>query len=204
VERSEETAGWNGTEPVTPEFALLGLLMMAPGHGYELHRRLRDEVGDLWRASLPHIYNVLKRHEQRGLVAGAISTTTLPAQRIFRITAEGRRQFESWLDKPCSPSPKTIRLEFLPRLYFTRALQPEHVTALLQQQRLVIGEAIDALSAMPAQTALFPSLSHALELSQLRAIASWLSQSEEALRLAAPVAKTARTVRKAKAPRTTT
>ncbi len=103
----------------TPEFALLGFLSSAPAHGYELHRQLTSELGTLWHASLAHVYNVLKRLEQKGLIAGKLSTRTLPAQRVFHLTAAGHSSFERWLDKPCSGSAKSVRLEFLARLYFT-------------------------------------------------------------------------------------
>ena len=48
--------------------ALLSLLEQAPGHGYDLMKRLEERSGGLYQASAGTIYPVLQQLEDEGLV----------------------------------------------------------------------------------------------------------------------------------------
>lgn len=178
-------------EAMTPEYALLGFLAAKPAHGYELHRQLCAELGDVWHASIGHVYNQLKRMEKAGLVAGKVlRSNSLPAQRQYRLTAQGRLVFDAWLRKPCSSSPRSIRLEFLARLYFAQHIDPGTARDLIAQQREVVQKDIKATKAQldgVDAAAPFVSLAAQLRLSQQEAVLRWLNASfTPASRSAAP------------------
>jgi DNA-binding PadR family transcriptional regulator len=51
---------------LSPEMALLGLLYGAPGHGYDLHRKVITDLGQVWHLSQSQAYAILKRLEAKG------------------------------------------------------------------------------------------------------------------------------------------
>ncbi len=165
-------------DTLTPESALLGFLALEPAHGYELHRRLTQELGALWHASLGHVYNVLKRMESQGLIAGKLTRAgNYPAQRIFALTAAGRRVLTAWLRKPCTSSARAIRLEFLSRLYFAQRLDSARVRDMLREQRAAVAEVTEQLAHMAADSSAAPAfatLAVELRLAQSRATLNWI------------------------------
>ena len=60
----------NYASALSPEYALLGFLSQQQAHGYELHRRLTEELGQVWHVSLSQTYNILTRLERQGYIAG--------------------------------------------------------------------------------------------------------------------------------------
>src|SRR5512138_1208503 len=108
------------TGNVSPEFALLGFLIAGPSHGYDLHQRFITELGQVWHLSQSQAYTILKRLENRGDVsAQIIEQEKLPARQMLRITAAGRQRFFEWLELGIGTTARSIRLEFLTRLYFS-------------------------------------------------------------------------------------
>jgi len=56
--------------PVAPfRGVLLGLLLERPGHGYDLANRLVARLGETWRFEPKHVYRLLDRLEEEGLVS---------------------------------------------------------------------------------------------------------------------------------------
>lgn len=171
----------SASDTPTPEFALLGFLALEPAHGYELHRRLTQELGELWHASLAHVYNVLKRMETQGLIRGHTARAgNYPPQRQFELTPAGRARLDSWMLKPASSSARAIRLEFLARLYFALRLNPRRAKALLTEQRRSVSETVTQLRHIAADAADAPDfarLAAELRLAQARAIQDWLDNT---------------------------
>ena len=91
------------------EFAVLGLLRESPMHGYELRKRLNTSLGVFRAFSYGSLYPCLKALVQRGwLVEESGSASENPsgqqvqlagrrARIVYRLTAEGREQFEELL-----------------------------------------------------------------------------------------------------------
>lgn len=50
---------------LSPEFALLGFLWAGSMHGYDLHRRMNEQLGHVWHLSQSQAYAILKRLETR-------------------------------------------------------------------------------------------------------------------------------------------
>lgn len=167
-------------DAITPEYALLGFLALTPAHGYELHRHLTHELGQLWHASLAHVYNVLKRMEAQGLIRGQAGRVGKhPPQRRFTLTASGRAKLNAWLRKPASSSVRSVRLELLARLYFVRQLEPQRALALLNEQRERLAESVAQLEHIAADAAHAPDFARVaveLRLAQARALQDWLEQ----------------------------
>ncbi len=164
---------------VSPEFALLGFLISGPSHGYDLHQRFVSELGQVWHLSQSQAYAILKRLESRGdISAQLIEQEKLPARQKLNITAQGRRRFFKWLELGIGTNARSIRLEFLTRLYFTQLHRPENTDHIYEAQSAEIQSAIARLESLiehlpPEQV--FNRLSLDLRLQQMRLIQSWVA-----------------------------
>jgi len=162
---------------LSPEFALLGFLIARPGHGYDLHQRFVVELGHVWHMSQSQAYAILKRLEQRGdITAQVVEQDKLPARQMLRITSQGRRHFSEWMED-ISANSRSIRLEFLTRLYFARIYKPEKVAQIYEAQCDEIKSTIDRLESLfadlpPEQQ--FNHLSLDLRLRQMKLIQEWM------------------------------
>jgi len=118
-------SSYRRTSGLSPEYALLGFLDQSPAHGYELHQKLLDHLGEIWHVSLSQTYNILTRLEEQGFIQGTIQEQdNRPAKRRFRLTVTGRRRFETWISSISVCSVRAIRVEFMTRLYFLHARNP--------------------------------------------------------------------------------
>ena len=172
---------------VSPEFALLGFLIAGPSHGYDLHQRFVAELGQVWHLSQSQAYAILKRLENRGdISAQVIEQEKLPARQLLRITESGRRRFFEWLELGIGRTARSIRLEFLTRLYFTQLHRPENATQIYQAQSAEIESTIARLESLlehlPLEQ-LFNRLSLDLRLQQMRLIQNWMAEIRTQFRI---------------------
>ena len=163
---------------VSPEFALLGFLIAGPSHGYDLHQRFLAELGQVWHLSQSQAYAILKRLENRGDISThVIEQEKLPARQMLHITAAGRRRFFEWLELGIGKTARSIRLEFLTRLYFTQLHRPENIAQIYKTQSAEIESIImrleNLLEYLPPDQ-VFNRLSLDLRLRQMRLIQKWL------------------------------
>src|SRR4051812_27013401 len=75
--------------------AVLGLLAVAPGTGYDLTRRFGASLADAWHASHSQIYPELARLQGRGLVQE--TGRGARGSRTWAITDQGRAELDRWL-----------------------------------------------------------------------------------------------------------
>jgi len=116
------------------QYALLGLLLEEPDHGYALRRRLESGLGRVWRVATSQLYLVLRRLERDGLVASSDQESAGgPRRRCYKVTARGEEAFRDWAIAP-SPHLRDVRVELLAKLYFLRRLAPERIQRLLHAQ----------------------------------------------------------------------
>ncbi len=165
---------------LSPEYVLLGFLSQQPTHGYDLHGRIVQELGQIWHISLSQTYNILKRLEAKGVIVGVIQEQEkAPARRRFRLTALGHRRFNEWLKLPSEPSAHAIRVEFLTRLYFAYIADPQAARILIDEQVMAIQTGIAdltvVLSELPTEQA-FNQLGLDLRLRQLTSTLDWLTE----------------------------
>ncbi len=171
----------------SPEFALLGFLYLEPCHGYELHQRLQRELGYIWSVSQAQTYNVLKKLEAQGFIKSrVIAQEKLPARNQLSLTRTGRSRFQHWLKAPGGTSVRTIRLEFITRLYFAR------ITGILDVQEMIDLQVADVrtnlrqlegdLIEMPlAET--YNRLGLEYQILQRKSILDWLDSCRQTLNL---------------------
>ena len=174
---------------LSPEFALLGFLIAGPSHGYDLHQRFVTELGSVWHLSQSQAYAILKRLENHGDISSQIiEQEKLPARQKLRITAAGRRRFLNWLENNTSRNSRSIRLEFLTRLYFTNLYNPEKNSAIHAAQCDEINKEIERIENMlahlpPDQT--FNLLSLDLRLRQMKLIQEWMAEIKKQFHITA-------------------
>lgn len=158
------------------EYVLLGFLMVEPTHGYDLHRRVEEELGRVWHVGLSNLYAALKRLEASGAVECTLSTQEdRPDRKIHQITPAGRERFLSWVHEPI-PSMRDMRVIFPAKLYFFHHLGLEGIEALISAQKEVCRERLDRLndSAERYPPDHFNQLVFDFRRRQLEAILDWL------------------------------
>ncbi|MGH9079579.1 MAG: PadR family transcriptional regulator, partial [Acidimicrobiales bacterium] len=146
------------------DLAILGLLHEQELHGYEIRRRLRDELGLFANISFGSLYPALSRLEAAHAVAvtesaaahrsepipstGSLSGEraglrarragsprgTKRSRKVYRITDDGRELFEQLLDADEPPGTDEAR-SFGLRWAFARHLAPQARLALLDRRR---------------------------------------------------------------------
>ncbi|MDB5078947.1 MAG: transcriptional regulator, PadR-like family [Chloroflexi bacterium] len=130
-----------GRSPLYPkrpatEYALLGLLIDGPGHGYDLTRQFAadTELGKVCRLEMSMLYGLLKKLEREGLLNGKDEPLTEhKSRRIVELTPAGQAEFEAWLAEPVLHN-REIRFSFLVKLYFARRRSQALVLQLLNEQ----------------------------------------------------------------------
>lgn len=151
------------------EMAILGLLEEQELHGYEIRRRLREELGLLANVSFGSLYPALSRLERSGALAtveedrpdgavpmtGSLSgewaafrsrrqpgTRARRGRKVYRITDEGRRQFAALLaaEAPGGDDARNFGL----RLAFARYLPPQARLRLLERRRAHLADRLQA------------------------------------------------------------
>jgi DNA-binding PadR family transcriptional regulator len=170
---------------LSPEYALLGFLTQHPAHGYDLHQQLIVNLGQIWHVSLSQTYNILSRLEQQAFISGVVQEQdNLPDRRRFRLTAAGRRRFETWLSGTAGCSVRLIRVEFITRLFFARAIDSETTRAVLDSQiaetRGCLTHLESMLGDLPAEQT-FNRLGLQLRIRQLKSVIEWLRECGRAL-----------------------
>ena len=183
----QESARHSGS--LSPEFALLGFLIAGPSHGYDLHQRFVTELGSVWHLSQSQAYAILKRLENHGDISSqTVEQEKLPDRQKLRITAAGRRRFTDWLENNTSRNSRSIRLEFLTRLYFTNLYNPEKNSTIYAAQCAEIKNEISRIETMlahlpPDQT--FNRLSLDLRLRQMQLIQNWMAEIKKQFHITA-------------------
>ena len=170
---------------LSPEHLILGLLKLAPAHGYELQQRITRDLGQLWHLHFNQIYGILHRLEAEGKVAGVLEKgNNAPTRRRYNVTFIGERDFDAWLHTPTVSSVRIIRIEFITRLYFARQACPELVDQILVEQvaatRQSLAQQQAVLAAMNDDQA-FNRLGVALRIRTLAGVIEWLGDCREAL-----------------------
>ncbi|WP_194816494.1 PadR family transcriptional regulator [Nocardia sp. XZ_19_385] len=81
------------------ELAILGLLLEAPMHGYELRKRLTGLLGPFRAFSYGSLYPALRRMQADGLIdeENVAGVTMRRARRVYQLTPQGRERFTELL-----------------------------------------------------------------------------------------------------------
>lgn len=115
-------------------YAVLGLLNYSAMNGYDLSKMFEDSIDHFWHASMSQIYRELNTLEADGYLSSEVmQQQEKPNKRIYRITPEGKVEFERWLkDFPESPV-KNTRDEFSLRLFFGASMETKDLIRELER-----------------------------------------------------------------------
>jgi len=110
---------------------VMGLLLHAPMHGYEMQKLMEQTRADAWAEVLPgSLYHALKKMTDEGLVrVKATEQTGHRLRAIYEITSDGRRAFqkllrETWQERSLPfPVSLYVGVTFLSELPKAEALQ---------------------------------------------------------------------------------
>ncbi len=133
------------------EWAVLGVLVDKPRHGYDIAAALRSgsPVGDVWHLTRQLVYRALERLEALGLVEPrrTEASTAGPPRTLYGATARGRADLRRWLVTPVRHI-RDVRNAFLLKLVITEqlGLDPDD---LVRAQRGAFADLLDQRAVEP-------------------------------------------------------
>lgn len=107
--------------------ALLGLLVQAPGHGYDLGNRLERRLGPAWRIDVRTLYRQLEQLKNAGLAFSEGRPDPDGGRIVYRATPAAAGALSAWMadDPPLEPMRAALQAKIV-------VAGPEHVPTLLQ------------------------------------------------------------------------
>lgn len=170
---------------LTIEHALLGFLRPQPKHGYAIHQELSDPagLGPVWQVKLSQVYALLGKLEVAGYISAVIEPQeNTPPRKLFHLTNKGETAFLSWVQEPVEHG-RSLRLEFLVKLYFARREGSDVAARLLVAQREQCREWLATEQEMADEERdhgrQYGRLVHQFRLGQVQAMLVWLDRCEE-------------------------
>lgn len=95
-------------------YVILGILSFGECSGYEIKKKIENEIGYFYKISNGQIYPVLKKLLQQNNASYRVEKSDRkPYRKVYSITDQGYAVLREWLDKTDYP-----HNEFLLRLYF--------------------------------------------------------------------------------------
>jgi DNA-binding PadR family transcriptional regulator len=106
---------------------ILGFLSYGDMTGYDLTQAFQSSVHFFWHVQKAQVYQTLNKMEKSGLVTHKrVVQDVRPNKKIYSITADGRKEFMSWLaDSDCVTDFKST---FLMKLFFSGNLSRSEAT----------------------------------------------------------------------------
>jgi DNA-binding PadR family transcriptional regulator len=119
---------------VSLRHCILGLLSVRPLTGYEIKKLFDETLAYAWNAHDSQIYPELHRMEAKDWITTVPIVDGRRQRKVNAITDAGRAEFQRWL---ASRNQRTVRDEFLLRVFFFGMLSPK------QQQAWLVDEQED-------------------------------------------------------------
>jgi PadR family transcriptional regulator AphA len=165
------------TFKLSSEYALLGILMTGPKHGYEMHSYLSSHMDQFWRLSMSQIYALLKRMEKKGMIISkAELQNNRPAKNIFFITPMGKERFLNWVYSPVNHV-RNLRIEFMAKLFFIKELKLKRALDVIDKQSEIIHEKLHLLQDQKIKTMdEFQKALHSFKIAQTSSAIEWLKE----------------------------
>ncbi|WP_299582306.1 PadR family transcriptional regulator [uncultured Microbulbifer sp.] len=114
-------------------YAVLTLLDIEPGSGYDLKRRFERSVSHFWSASHQQMYRELHKLYDEGLLdCEEQPQEGKPDKKVYSLTEKGRAELCDWVTQPAAP--QKIREPFLVRLFAGHHLSQEELREALNDQ----------------------------------------------------------------------
>jgi len=172
------------------EFAILGLLAEEDRSGYDIKKEVEERLAHFWSESFGHIYPMLRRLRERGLVEQRVERQEgRPDRKVYAITDEGRAALEAWFAEP--PTPARPRNEVLLRIFLGRHADPAHLIRDIRGQREGFEQTLAQLRAVRARLdaegtdhpdRVYWELTLNYGLKALEALVEWGQEAESRLR----------------------
>jgi PadR family transcriptional regulator AphA len=157
------------------EYVILGILMKQERHGYEIHNLLSSGLGRAWYAGISQVYALLKRLEAAEKVVSSVEQQdNRPARHVYSITQKGREAFLQWVHTPLERM-RDLRLEFLAKLFFIRALKLSGSDKLIRKQMDIFQKQLRDITQQDKDChEAFERLVLRFRVGQIEAVLSWL------------------------------
>lgn len=114
------------------KYAILGVLNLKPGSGYDIKKFCDKTVSHYWNESFGNIYPVLSQLERDGLIS-LDSPDGGSKRKSYHITDIGRQELFEWLLLPVEYQP--ARSELLLKLSFANQIPREKTIEMLESVR---------------------------------------------------------------------
>jgi len=180
---------------VSLKHILLGMLR-EPHSGYDIKKEFEKSLRNFWRAELSQIYPLLQKMDDGGLLTSEVSPSDIgPSRRVYKRTANGRRELAAWLTE--GPSVGAERIGYLAQVYFLSELKDATAAlAFMSELRKHMAEWLDTLidaenswktsdpcypDQLPDEE-FFKQLTLQLGLMKVRANLQWCDESIERIR----------------------
>ena len=162
---------------LSPEYALLGILMTGPKHGYEMHSYFSSHMDQFWRLSMSQIYALLKRMEKNGVVISKSEwQNNRPAKKIFSITQTGKEEFLNWVYSPVNHV-RNLRIEFMAKLFFINELKLKRAAGIIDKQIEILQEKLYLVQPPKERiTDEFEKALHSFKIVQTTSAIAWLKE----------------------------
>lgn len=82
------------------EYVVLGMVNYEDMTGYDIKKYIESGISVFYKASFGSLYPILKKLLSKGLVTMYESNTGGRNKNYYHITEEGKKVFESWLERP--------------------------------------------------------------------------------------------------------
>lgn len=167
------------------EYALLGLFVDRPCHGYAAYQSLRAPggLGDVWHIKQSHFYALTNRLAEAGFLRFELQPQPpRPPRKVFHLTRAGRERLVAWRETPVANG-RELRLAFLAKLFFAQQAGPKEAQRLIARQRTMCRDWL-AKGTAPEQTTTsepFGALVRGFRQGQIEAMLAWLDACEMAL-----------------------
>lgn len=114
------------------KYALLGMLNHMSGSGYDIKKVCDVSIGHFWNENYGHIYPVLQKMEEEGLVTKEVQQNEgRPAKNIFSITEQGKEELNKWLLLPIEKQP--VRSELLLKIFLSKDIPVKNIIERIQE-----------------------------------------------------------------------
>jgi DNA-binding PadR family transcriptional regulator len=162
---------------LSPEYALLGVLMTGPKHGYEMHSYFLSKMGQFWRLSMSQVYSLLKRMEKNGmLISKEEWQVNRPAKKTFFITQAGKESLLNWIHSPVKHV-RDLRIEFMAKLFLIKELKLEGATDIIDKQVEVLQENLRLIKVSKENIIdEFQKALHSFKMAQANSAIDWLKE----------------------------
>ncbi len=160
------------------EYVVLGSLIAAPRHGYEIKQFLGSTLESTWRVSTSQLYALLKRLKQERLLQSNLEIQeTRPSKRVLTLTDDGKAIFTDWMHRP-TMHVRDFRMEFMTKLFFFFHYSMPGAVALVESQIGFIKTRMEEIrSQSEKNTDPFKTLVFEYKIQMMAGIHAWLSKN---------------------------